>query len=75
MWSVIGWVLVRFLGIVVLGVFWLTFRETVDTWRKEGWQIALATSWGKADFWEALGTVFNLFFMLAFGLTLLFYPF
>ena len=70
----IKWMIARFLGIMVLGVLWLTLRETVDTWRKEGWQIALATSWGKADFWEALSTVFNFLFMLALGLTLLFYP-
>ena len=69
--GIFEWLLARFLGIGMLGVLVIVLRETAEKWRKGGWREALATSWGDADIWEALGTVFVFLLMLVIGLTLL----
>lgn len=71
---VFGWIFMRFMGIVVLGVFWFTLCEIAGKWRTGGWRKALSMSWGEAEPLEALLHVLALLFMLFTGLVLLFCP-
>ena len=69
--GVFEWLLARFLGIGLLGVLYISVRETWLECREKGWRIGLATSWGKGNLFEALSTVFTFVIMLVLGLMFL----